>query len=318
LVEPGCAGHEQRQIRNNQSIDTFMKSKFTSQQLYRWMVGKLSAVYFQTYQLALDYAKGAQRAMQFEMGWPESDAQLIGAYYWENLQKGLLAGERLQLDLDRLEKTYLEKNQRRFEITKTVSLMISDPLALVSLQQKGSCEFELSEAMFDHDFPGHFCRQIKAISVSFPAVVGPYENFNATLTQLGNRTVMRPDLEAVKYLVTGDGTTPASIRSDWRPTQQVALSRGVNDSGLFQLNYQDERFLPFEGTGAVSRWRLQINGVDGELHRREREERRAGGDLPGQAGVLDRFESSLLLRCACRTARWCWFVQSRGAPRRST
>ena len=258
---------QRQQLRNNRSIDTFMRSKFTNQQLYRWMAGKLSAVYFQTYQLALDYAKGAQRAMQFEMGWAESEAQLIGAYYWESLQKGLLAGERLQLDLDRLEKTYLDKNKRRFEITKTISLQLTDPLALLSLQQKGSCELDLSEALFDEDFPGHFCRQLKTVSVSFPAVVGPYENFNATMTQLGHRTVLRADLAAVKHLLTGEDEAPASIRADWRPTQQVALSRGVNDSGLFQLNYQDERFLPFEGTGAVSRWRLQINGTDGQLHR---------------------------------------------------
>lgn len=258
---------QQQQIRNNLSIDTFMKSKFTNQQLYRWMVGKLSAVYFQTYQLALEYAKGAQRALAFEMGWPESEAQVIGAYYWESLQKGLLAGERLQLDLDRLEKLYVDKNRRRFEITKTVSLQLSDPLALVNLQQKGSCEFDLNEALFDEDFPGHYCRQIKSIAVSFPAVVGPYESFNATLTQLGHRTVMKPDLASVRYLLTGEGDAPVHVRADWRPTQQVALSRGVNDSGLFQLNYQDERFLPFEGTGAVSRWRLQVNGADGVAHR---------------------------------------------------
>lgn len=258
---------QQQQIRNNQSIDTFMKSKFTNQQLYRWMVGKLSAVYFQTYQLALEYAKGAQRALQFEMGWPESEAQVIGSYYWESLQKGLLAGERLQLDLDRLEKLYVDKNRRRFEITKTVSLQLIDPLALVNLQQKGTCELDLNEALFDEDFPGHYCRQIKSISVSFPAVVGPYESFNATLTQLGHRTVMKPDLASVRHLLTGEGDAPVNIRADWRPTQQVALSRGVNDSGLFQLNYQDERFLPFEGTGAVSRWRLQVNGADGIAHR---------------------------------------------------
>lgn len=260
---------QRRQIRNNQSIDTFMRSKFTSQQLYRWMVGKLSALYFQTYQLALDYAKAAARALQFEQGWTESEALTIGAYYWDSLRKGLLAGEQLQLDLDRMEKTYLDKNKRRFEITKTVSLLLTDPLALINLQQKGSCEFELSEALFDQDFPGHYCRQIKTLSVSFPAVVGPYENFNATLTQLGNRTLLRPDLDGVKYLLTGEGELPGSLRFDWRPTQQVALSRGVNDSGLFQLNYQDERFLPFEGTGAVSRWRLEINGVDGLRHREQ-------------------------------------------------
>lgn len=258
---------QRRQIQHNLAVDAFLKSKFTSRELYRWMAGKLAAVYFQTYQMALDYAKAAQRALQFEMGWPEDEARHIGSYYWDSLKKGLLAGEQLQLDLDRLEKAFVEKNRRRLEVTKTISLLLTDPFALLSLIQKGSCEFELSEALFDYDFPGHYCRQIKTVAVSFPAVVGPYENFNATLTQLSHRTVLRPDINAIQYLLTAEGDAPASIRADWRANQQVALSRGVNDSGLFQLNYQDERYLPFEGTGAVSRWRLQINGADGAAHR---------------------------------------------------
>ncbi|MBN1981119.1 MAG: hypothetical protein JW795_06285 [Chitinivibrionales bacterium] len=35
----------------------------------------------------------------------------------------------------------------------------------------------------------------------------------------------------------------------------------MNDSGVFQLNFQDERYLPFEGTGVVSTWRLELNGL---------------------------------------------------------
>ena len=35
------------------------------------------------------------------------------------------------------------------------------------------------------------------------------------------------------------------------------LSTGLNDSGLFTLNFDsDERYLPFEYTGAVSEWKL--------------------------------------------------------------
>jgi hypothetical protein len=49
-----------------------------------------------------------------------------------------------------------------------------------------------------------------------------------------------------------------SVRSGWRNQQQIALSSGVNDSGMFQLNFGDERYLPFEGTGARSSWRLEI------------------------------------------------------------
>jgi hypothetical protein len=263
---------QRKQIKNNEAIDTFMNSKFTSRQLYQFMIGKLSAVYFQTYQLALGYAKAAQRAMQFELALPESDVQFIGAAYWDSLKKGLSAGEQLQLDLDRLEKAHCDANERRMEITKYVSLVQVDPLALVRLKEQGSCEFELTEALFDEDFPGHYCRQIKTVSLSFPAVVGPYHNFNATLTQLGHRTLLTPDKTALKYLLQGSSQpagVPAAtvLRIDWRPNQQVALSTGTNDSGLFQVDYHDERFLPFEGTGAVSTWRLEINGVDGPLHR---------------------------------------------------
>lgn len=263
---------QQRLIKNNQSIDTFMNSKFTSRQLYQYMIGKLSTVYFQTYNLALDYAKAAQRAMQFELGLPETDVQIISAGYWDSLKKGLTAGERLQLDIDRLEKAHIEANGRRLEITRTISLALVDPLALVRLKERGSCEFEFGEALFDADFPGHYCRQVKAVSLSFPAVIGPYDNFNATLIQLGHRTVLAPDKSTVSHLINGP-TTPSAqpaahlLRVDWRPNQQVALSRGLNDSGLFQLNYQDERFLPFEGTGAVSIWRLEVNGADGLARR---------------------------------------------------
>ena len=260
-----------RQIKNNEAIDTFMNSKFTSKQLYQFMIGKLSAVYFQTYHLALGYAKAAQRALQFELGLAESDVGFIGASYWDSLKKGLTAGEQLQLDLDRLDKFHCEINERRMEITKYVSLAQVDPLALVRLKERGSCEFELGEALFDGDFPGHYCRQIKTVSLSFPAVVGPYHNFNATLTQLGHRTLLAPDKKVLKQLLAPSPTDtepPATVlRVDWRPNQQVALSTGVNDSGLFQVDYHDERYLPFEGTGAVSTWRLEVNGVDGPLHR---------------------------------------------------
>src|SRR5262249_42787298 len=87
--------------------------------------------------------------------------------------------------------------------------------------------------------------------------------------------LLAPDKTALKYLLQGPGASanqaaqPAAtvLRVDWRPNQQVALSTGTNDAGLFQVDYHDERYLPFEGTGAASTWRLEINGVDGALHR---------------------------------------------------
>ena len=251
-------------IKNLESVDTFMKGRFTNRQLYQWMSGKLSGLYFKTYQMALDMAKIAQKSFQFELGYKESEVNFISALYWDSLKKGLLAGETLQVDLDRMDKAYIEKNKRRFEISKTVSLQQRDPLAFLNLREKRVCEFTLSEELYDYDFPGHYRRQIKTVSITFPAVAGVYENINATLTQLSHRTLIDPDKAGVEYLLSPEQGVdqPLSIRADWRTNQQIALSRGINDAGLFQLNFQDERYLPFEGTGAVSSWRLELNGQE--------------------------------------------------------
>jgi hypothetical protein len=38
----------------------------------------------------------------------------------------------------------------------------------------------------------------------------------------------------------------------------IATSSGQNDSGMFELNFRDDRYLPFEYLGAVSRWRIEL------------------------------------------------------------
>jgi hypothetical protein len=43
--------------------------------------------------------------------------------------------------------------------------------------------------------------------------------------------------------------------------QSIATSGGQNDSGMFEPNLRDERYLPFEGAGAVSKWSLQLPAV---------------------------------------------------------
>ncbi len=40
--------------------------------------------------------------------------------------------------------------------------------------------------------------------------------------------------------------------------QSVVTSNAQNDSGMFELNFRDERYLPFEGCGAISSWRLEL------------------------------------------------------------
>ena len=59
-------------------------------------------------------------------------------------------------DIKRMETSYLDKNKREYEVTKHISLALADPLALVRLRATGVCDFEIPEALYDVDHPGHY------------------------------------------------------------------------------------------------------------------------------------------------------------------
>jgi Tc toxin complex TcA C-terminal TcB-binding domain len=40
--------------------------------------------------------------------------------------------------------------------------------------------------------------------------------------------------------------------------QSIATSTAQNDNGLFEVNFRDERYLPFECAGAISQWHLRL------------------------------------------------------------
>jgi WD40 repeat protein/ribosomal protein L7/L12 len=147
------------------------------------------------------------------------------------------------------------------EAGANVEIQVHSPV-LSDLRQGKVVKFPLTERLFDLDFPGHYCRKIKTIALTIPAVVGPYQNVQATLTQTKNRTLLKPDKDGVQFLLPrgegGENGSDKNIRSNMRQAQQIAISRGINDSGLFELNFHDERYLPFEGTGAVSDWEFEM------------------------------------------------------------
>ena len=168
-----------RQIEQSQEIQEFLRTKFTGEELYSWMQGEISTIFFQCYQMTYDLAKKAERCYRFERGLANSNFIQFGA--WDSLRKGLLSGERLYLQLKQMERAYLDGNRREYELTKHYSLVLNDPEALISLKGQGRCEIELPEALFDIDYPGHYMRRVKSVSLTIPAVVGPYTGVNCTL-----------------------------------------------------------------------------------------------------------------------------------------
>ncbi|MFB2833324.1 neuraminidase-like domain-containing protein [Floridanema evergladense] len=244
------------QRENAREIDSFMRSKFTNQELYDWMVSEFSAIFFQSYQLAFEMARRSEVAYRFERGLVESTFIRFGQ--WDSLRRGLMAGERLQLDLRRLEMAYLNENRREYEITKHISLATLDPVALIQLRTTGQCLVSLPEVSFDLDYPGHYMRRIKSVSLTIPCVTGPYTSVNCTLTLLSNKTRIssNPAPPYAEKLTEED----ARFHLNFAATQSIATSNAQNDSGLFELNFRDERYLPFEGAGAISTWRLELSG----------------------------------------------------------
>ena len=237
------------QLEQSKEAEEFLREKYTNDQLYHWMVGQLSSIYFQSYQLAYDMAKRAERAWRFELGVSDDSLQnklvFIQFGYWDGLKKGLLAGEKLHYDLKRMESAYLDQNKREFELTKHISLAMLNPTELLRLKETGTCSFTLPEVIFDLDHPGHYMRRIKAVSLTIPCVVGPYTGVNASLTLLTSRIRIKTD--------TASGLTDTRFG-----VQSIATSSAQQDPGLFEMRFGDERYLPFEGAGVVSDWRLEL------------------------------------------------------------
>lgn len=228
----------------------FLQNKFTSKALYNWLRGKLAAVYYQFYDLTVSRCMMAQRAYQWALG---NEVSFIRPGAWQGSYAGLMAGETLMLNLAQMEQSYLSKDQREAEVTRTVCLsdiyagLSSDAFNLadqiVNLVTEGSgsvgmngnglsmtddkqlqATLTLSDLKIGDDYPSSLgnTRRIKQISVTLPALVGPYQDVRAVLSYGGSVSLPR-------------GCT------------STAVSHGMNDSGQFQLDFNDSRWLPFEG-----------------------------------------------------------------------
>ena len=150
----------QQQIENAQEVDQFLHDKFTNEELYLWMQGEISRLYYEYYRFAFDTARKAERTMKQELMRPELDGQdFVKFNYWDGGRKGLLSGEALYLDVKRMEMAYHDNNKREFELTRHVSLRQLDPLALLTLKATGTCQVTIPEWLFDLDCPGHYMRR---------------------------------------------------------------------------------------------------------------------------------------------------------------
>ncbi|HEY7768190.1 hypothetical protein [Longimicrobium sp.] len=248
--------NHQQQVRNAREIEAFLAGesggKTTTRAFYAWMRRETRGLYGQSLQLAVEVARKAERALRQELGDP--DLAYIQPGYLAG-REGLLAGERLQLDIKRMELAYHELNRREYELTRHVSLLQVAPAELLRLRATGRCTLSIPESLFDMDGPGHYFRRIRSVAVSVPCVTGPYTSVNCTLTLVRSSIRRSPAL--------GGGYARRDAQDErfsdhFGGIQAIVTSAGQSDSGMFDPGARDERYLPFEWSGAISEWRLEL------------------------------------------------------------
>ncbi|PQQ23108.1 insecticidal toxin complex protein TcaB [Photorhabdus hindustanensis] len=227
---------------NAQAIYDLQTTRFTGQALYNWMAGRLSALYYQMYDSTLPICLQAKAALVQELGEKDSDS-LFQVPVWNDLWQGLLAGEGLSSELQKLDAIWLARGGIGLEAIRTVSLdtlfgagTLSENINKVLNGEKVPASggvtltltgdifqatLDLSQLGLDNSYNlgNEKKRRIKRIAVTLPTLLGPYQDLEATL-------VMGAEI--------------------------AALSHGVNDGGRFVTDFNDSRFLPFEGRDATT------------------------------------------------------------------
>ncbi|SCZ73478.1 hypothetical protein SAMN02982990_04282 [Photorhabdus luminescens] len=196
----------------------------------------------------------AEQSYQWEAN--DNSISFVKPGAWQGTYAGLLCGEALIQNLAQMEEEYLKWESRALEVERAVSLAevygsLSDkdrfnlaeqiPVLLdkgegtAGTKENGlslanailSSSVKLSDLKLKTDYPDSIVgdnkiRRIKQISVSLPALIGPYQDVQAMLSY-GGSTQLPKGCSA------------------------LAVSHGTNDSGQFQLDFNDGKYLPFEG-----------------------------------------------------------------------
>ncbi|HDF2327421.1 TPA: insecticidal toxin protein [Morganella morganii] len=239
--------HLELQQAQTQAQLEFLQRKFSNKALYSWLRGRLAAIYYRFYDLTAARCMMAEEAYKWLTG---ETTRYIKPGAWQSNNAGLMAGESLLLNLAEMEQAWLKWDHRALEVTRTVSLAEVysadkvDLAAKIADLLKGSgfgstpaatglsmttdkrlhAAFNLKALKIAEDYPADLgkTRRIKQISVTLPALVGPYQDVRAVLSYGGGTKL--PD-----------------------GCKAIAVSHGMNDSGQFQLDFNDGRWLPFEG-----------------------------------------------------------------------
>jgi hypothetical protein len=243
------------QNKQAQATLAMLTTQFTSPDLYKWMSDTLGGVYRYFLQQATATARLAQAQLAFERA--EQPQAFVRLNYWQPPAqlaglaalpetRGMTGAEQLAEDLSQLDQYAFSTDTRRLNLTQSFSLSQLLPVEFVDFLRTGLISFTTPIAWFDQDFPGHYQRLIRQVSVSVVALVPPSRGIRATLSASGISQVTAAN----------DGTfSQVTLRRD---PQTVAFTSPVSATGVFQVDLQPDMLLPFEGSGVATSWDFSL------------------------------------------------------------
>jgi hypothetical protein len=249
------------QANHSQETLEFLTTKFTNLDLYEWMSAVLENIYSTILQQATSVAQLAAQQLAFERQQPIP--RFIQSNYWEaplNMEadlsgdgnapdrKGLTGSARLLKDIILLETHAFDTEQRKQQLSKTFSLAQFSPAEFQLFRETGRLAFEIPMEMFDRDFPGHYLRLIKRLTISLIALVPPVQGIKASLRTTGISRVV----------ISNNGQFEETTIK--RLPEKIDYTAPFNSTGLFdfELQQQNEMLRPFEGNGVACSWEFEL------------------------------------------------------------
>ena len=240
----------ENEILRSEQVYEVLSEKFTNNELYIWLEKELGKTFKKYVNLLIEVAKMAERAYLFEIeGKTKPLYSFIKPSYWDGFRKGLLAPEKILLDLRRMEKAYLENDKLKLQITRPILLIsdlssVQDYTGLLSLtvnSQDNSvldCNFEIKREFFETDFNPLSNKRIKDVKLQVVLNDGP-DNYNC--------------LNAEVSLTSEQG-----LLNTW------ATSMAMSDAGKFDFEFVDDKYSPFEGMSLDedTQWNFRLSGLN--------------------------------------------------------
>ena len=173
--------------------------------------------------------------------------ETLSGDYWDAGNAGLLAGDRLMLDLHNLERAYLETDDRKHEeFEDSFSLARSDPDALWKLKTEQACGFESRSGTSTW----HTRAATTAAASRRSACQSPASSDRTPAS--ARRCASSAATSGRSRAWTRVSRCRCGRRQPWPPASPKATPTKI------EFSFRDDRYMPFEGAGVNSRWQLEL------------------------------------------------------------